>query len=83
MLNLAAFERDAERFNSAITREHYLHGAGLKPTLDMTPIYDTFAHLFQVDTYQEMRELDEQTLDDKQRRFLLDFIADGLQGNRV
>src|SRR5215203_5847552 len=83
MLNLAAFERDAERFNSAITREHYLHGAGLKPTLDMTPIYDTFAHLFQVDTYQEMRELDEQTLDDKQRRFLLDFIADGLQGNRA
>jgi hypothetical protein len=83
MLNLAAFERDAERFNSAITREHYLHGAGLKPTLDMTPIYDTFAHLFQVDTYQEMRELDEQSLDDKQRRFLLDFIADGLQGNRV
>jgi hypothetical protein len=83
MLDLAVFQRDAERFNSAITREHYLHGAGLKPTLDVTPIYDTHVHLFQVDTYQELREIDEPSLDDKQRRFMLDFVAGGVMGNQV
>ncbi|HEX3245351.1 MAG TPA: hypothetical protein VHX16_08100 [Chloroflexota bacterium] len=83
MLDLAVFARDAERFNSALTLEHYLHGAGLKSTLDTTPIYDTFTHLFQADTYQELSELDDPSLDDKQRRFMLDFIAGGVLGNQV
>ncbi|MFN0071982.1 MAG: hypothetical protein ACKVVP_10900, partial [Chloroflexota bacterium] len=83
MLQLPAFERDAERFNSAINREHYLFGAGLKPTLEVTPIYDTFGYLFQIDTYQELRELDDPRLDDKQRRFLLDFVAGGVLENQV
>lgn len=83
MLNLALFERDAERFNSAVMREHYLYGSGLKTTLDVTPIYDAFAHLFQVETYHELREYDESPLEDKQRRFLLDFVAGGVMENQV
>lgn len=83
MFNLEAFERDGQRFSSALTLEHYLHGAGLKDTLALGPIYTAYAHLFEVDTFQELRDSDEPPLEDKQRRFLLGFVADGALDNAV
>src|SRR6266508_5944879 len=83
MFPLPSFEQDAQRFLSAISREHYLHGAGLKPTLDLTPLYDAHKHLFTVDTFQEIQEVEEPPLEDKQRRFMLDFIAHGVLEDEV
>lgn len=36
---LAKLRRAADRFMAALDEEHYLHYAGLKPTLDLQPIY--------------------------------------------
>jgi hypothetical protein len=40
------FEQDAEAFHQELHREYYLAEAGLKNELDITPIYDRWAHLF-------------------------------------
>lgn len=83
MFYLATFERDAQRFSAATMREHYLHGSGLKSTLELAPIYNDYGHLFQVDTYQELKETDEQPIEDKRRRFMLDFVAGGIMEDAV
>ena len=41
-----AYEREAEDFLAALAEEYYQNGAGLKETLDLSPIYEQHAHLF-------------------------------------
>ncbi len=74
MLDLAVFERDAEAFCRVLSRERYLHGAGLKATLDLAPLYDDFTWLFRDDAYGELLEAE---LEPKPKRYLLDFVASG------
>jgi hypothetical protein len=74
VLDLAVFERDAEAFSRALSREHYLQGAGLKPTLDLTPLYEDFTHLFREDTFGEVLKAE---LEPTPKRHLLDFVATG------
>ncbi len=41
-----AYEREAEDFLAALAEEYYQNGAGLKETLDLSPIYEQHAGLF-------------------------------------
>ena len=45
-MTLAAYEAEAREFVEAIGREHYLNGAGLKPTLAIAPLFARYRHLF-------------------------------------
>src|SRR5204863_5866827 len=74
VLDIAVFERDAEAFCRAIERERYLHGAGLKPTLDLAPLFADFEYLFHADAYGELLEAE---LEPRPKRYLLDFVATG------
>jgi hypothetical protein len=76
-LRLSEFERDAAVFCSAVNRERYLQGAGHKTELELSPLYTAYRQLFDIETFHEMREVQlDEPLDDKYRRFLLDFIAE-------
>lgn len=44
------YERDAEAFVSAITREYYLADAGHKEQLEIAPLYEQYGWLFERDT---------------------------------
>jgi hypothetical protein len=83
-MRLADFERAGETFCSALNRERYLQGAGLKRDLQLTPIYDRFRWLFDLETFHEVRSLPlDEPLGDKYRRFLLAFIATNYLQNGV
>ncbi len=45
-LDLDAYRQGAEAFVSELDREYYLHLAGHKPELEIEPIYDRHAGLF-------------------------------------
>lgn len=75
-MRLAEFERDGAAFSSALNREHYLQGAGLKPELEISPIFESYRRLFDLETFHDLRALAlEEPLGDKYRRFLLEFVA--------
>lgn len=75
-MDLAAFERDAAAFLAQLHREHYLHGAGLKPELEIAPIYERARRLFDPETFHTLRDVPmEEPRGEKYRRFLLDFVA--------
>ena len=78
------FEQDAEAFSSALNLEHYLHGAGLKPRLDLRGIFDQYRRLSDVETFLEIRGVEmPESLGEKYRRFLLDFVASSYLENGV
>lgn len=79
-LILAEFERDAEEFMSALSLEYYLHSAGLKDTLDLTPIYRRFRHLFTIENYHELPAV---CPDPKYLRFLQEFVASAIMEDTV
>jgi hypothetical protein len=80
VLDLPRFERDAETFLRALNRQHYLHGAGLQPTLDLTTLYDDFTYLFREETFGE---LEEAQVEPKPKRYLADFVATGFLEDRA
>lgn len=83
-MRLAEFERDAAAFCSALNLEHYLHGAGLKPELQISPIFESHPALLDLETFHELRDLPlDEPLGDKYRRFLLDFVAGNYLENGV
>ena len=83
-MRLAELERDGAAFCSAVTRERYLQGAGLKPDLQLTPIFDSYRRLFDLETFHELRGmLPDDVRGEQYRRFLLDFIAAGYLENGV
>ena len=51
---LDAYREDADRFLAELDEEFYLHYAGLKPTFDLTPIYERHASLTELDQVQSI-----------------------------
>ena len=45
-MDLGRYREDAESFVTALSREHYHHFAGLKPSLEIEQLYEAYAHLF-------------------------------------
>jgi hypothetical protein len=80
LLDVPAFTRDAETFSRALGRQRYLYGAGLQPTLDLSALYDDFAHLFRADTFGELLEAD---VEPTCKRMLLDFLTTGHLADRA
>ncbi|MBE3597270.1 MAG: hypothetical protein IMX02_00140 [Limnochordaceae bacterium] len=78
--SLDALSGDVETFLGETTEEYYQNGAGLKPELQLSPIYERFAHLFDVATVERVRKALQQPNDaERQRRwrYLLDFLVAG------
>jgi hypothetical protein len=63
------FEKEAESFHQELYREYYLAEAGLKEQLDITPIYDRYAHLFGEPTVKELLGMAQ----DRQGTYLAEF----------
>lgn len=71
---------DVEAFLQATSEEHYQNGAGIKPELQLTPIYARHAHLFERESLERVRRVQMQARDDETRRrarYLLDFLTGG------
>jgi len=82
-LDLDDYRREAEAFSEALSREHYLHLAGHKPTLDIEPIYAAHGALFEPGAVRSLRELAGREAPHEElrrRRLLLHFAVDGLIG---
>src|SRR5262249_5682284 len=47
---LDAFREDADRFMAELDKEHYLHPAGHKETLELEPIYERHEELTRLET---------------------------------
>jgi hypothetical protein len=50
--DLDAYREQADRFIAELDEEYYLHYAGLKETLDLTPIYERHANLTESDAVE-------------------------------
>jgi hypothetical protein len=86
-LDLAAYRRDAETFVGEIDREYYLHLAGHQPRLDIEPIYERHASLFEARSVAAIREEAARaaagTEEARRLRFLLAFALDGCIGRET
>lgn len=80
--DLDSYRQRAERFVEQIDREYYLHLAGLKPELEIEPIYRRHAGLFEREAVERLRELASATEGDERRRlrYLLQFAFEGALG---
>lgn len=67
-----AYRREAEAFTSEIGLEHYLHFAGLKPSLELDPVYEAHVSLFTPEAVEGLRLA--------QNPALLEFCVEGLIG---
>jgi hypothetical protein len=76
MVSLDDYRVEAEAFIEEISREHYLHLAGHKPTLEIEAIYERHPGLF-------TRESVEALWGDPGERHLLMFALDGLLGHET
>src|SRR6266480_6511035 len=47
-IDVSSYREEAEEFTAEISREHYLHLAGLKRELDLEPIYERHRRLFEL-----------------------------------
>jgi len=87
-MNLDAYRRAAETFQTELMREYYQHYAGLKDTFEIEPIYAGASELFTRDAVQALRELDDGMDGNgkgngdarRQARMLLDFAVEGYVG---
>jgi hypothetical protein len=80
--DLGSYRERAERFVEEIDREYYLHLAGLKPELQIEPIYRRHAALFDREAVERLRELASRAEGDERRRlrYLLQLAFEGLLG---
>jgi len=65
------FEKEAEAFHQELHREYYLVEAGLKEQLDITPIYERYARLFDEKTVRELLGM----AGDRRSRYLAEFAT--------
>ena len=83
-MDLDAYRRTAETFQTELMREYYQHYAGLKETFEIEPIYARADELFTRDAVLALRELDERAPgagdERRQARMLLDFAVEGHVG---
>ena len=80
--DLDEYRRNAELFLEEIDREYYLQGAGHKPDLEIEPIYERHAALFERDAVERIgeRRRDAQGEDHVRLRYLHQFALDGHLG---
>ena len=71
-MDLDAYRREAEAFVSEIGLEHYLHFAGLKPSLEIEAIYEARAALFTREALESLRATGNLAL--------VEFCVEGLVG---
>jgi hypothetical protein len=74
---LDAYREQADRFIAALDEEYYLHFAGHKETLELTPIYEEHAELTELDRAQALG----QAVDAQRSRELWRFACEGYTGN--
>jgi hypothetical protein len=82
-LDLDHYRDRAQRFVSEIDREYYLHLAGHKPELEIEPIYDRHAELFERNAVLSLRELAGSANGEdeaRRRRYLLQLAFGGYLG---
>jgi hypothetical protein len=81
-LDLDSYARRAERFCEELDREHYLHLAGHKLELEIEPIYDRHADLFNRHAVDDLREAAAGGSGELKRRarYLLQLAVDGHLG---
>ena len=51
---LDGYRAGADRFLAELDEEYYLHYAGLKPELELRPIYERHADLIELDTVKRL-----------------------------
>jgi hypothetical protein len=74
---LDAYREQADRFIAALDEEYYLHYAGHKETLDLTPIYEEHAELTELDRARSLGAV----ADGARSRELWRFACEGYMGN--
>lgn len=83
-LDLDTYRGGAETFISELDREYYLHLAGHKAALEIEPIYERHAALFEAGAVAEIREAGagaaSGTDEARRLRYLLGFALDGFLG---
>jgi hypothetical protein len=65
------FELQAEAFHQEMYREYYLAEAGLKEHLEITPIYERHAHLFDERLVRELLA----SADDRQEQYVTEWVT--------
>ncbi|HEX3293476.1 MAG TPA: hypothetical protein VHR38_07030 [Solirubrobacterales bacterium] len=80
---LDEYRRDAELFLEEIDREYYRHLAGLKPDLEIEPIYERHEPLFEREAVERVGEARraEQGEEEVRLRYLHQFALDGHLGS--
>lgn len=73
------FEQDAEAFHQELNREYYLAEAGLKKQLNITPIYDRWAHLFSEEAARRLLD----AVHDREGKYLAEWVTLEYLENRV
>jgi hypothetical protein len=79
IMNLAEYERAFESFWSELLEEEFQHGAGLKESLEIVPIYQRHAELFGEDTVRAL--LDHR--DGRAARYVARFACETYLSDRV
>ena len=74
---LDAYREQADRFIAALDEEYYLHYAGHKETLDLTPIYEEHAELTELERARALGG----AADGARSRELWRFACEGYMGN--
>lgn len=69
----STFTDRAEKFYQELMREHYQVGAGLKPDLELAPIYDSYSDLFAEPSVRERIAAMRRDRASKEARHLADF----------
>jgi hypothetical protein len=82
-LDLQAYAVQAEAFVGSMDREYYLHFAGHKRELEIAPIYERHAGLFERAAIDELRDRLEQAApgdEERRARYLLELAVGGFMG---
>jgi hypothetical protein len=56
-VDLVSYRDDLEDMMAEALTEYYQHSAGLKPTMDMTRVYDHYAHLTSLESALELADM--------------------------
>jgi len=75
-----SFVRGAEAFSTELNQEHYLVGAGLKDSLEITPIYKRWIDLFEGEPFAQAKRWGFEPVEE---RYVLDFLATGYLHNQT
>jgi oligoendopeptidase F len=75
---LDGYREEADRFQAELMEEYYLHLAGIKPDLELEPIYERHAELTTLDA---ARSIGAAAADDRRTTELWRFACDGYMGN--